>query len=121
MKSPPSTNGSNGERDARGRFATGNSGGPGNPHAKKVAHLRTLILEAVTEDDLRVIVEGLVQRAREGDLAAAREILNRLVGSPADATDRRETEARRAAVVEQQLDLSRRRVEVQEDRLFPIG
>ena len=31
MKSAPSTNGSNGGRDARGRFATGNSGGPGSP------------------------------------------------------------------------------------------
>ncbi len=35
----PSTNGSNG-RDAGGRFASGNRGGPGNPYAKRTAAIR---------------------------------------------------------------------------------
>ena len=70
MKTAPSTNGSNGNRDSNGRFAKGNPGGPGNPHARKVARLRSLILESVTEDDLRAIVAVLVKRAREGDLPA---------------------------------------------------
>lgn len=75
-------NGENG-RDAGGRFAIGNAGGPGNPHAKRVAELRTMLLDAVTDDDLRAIIRALVARARDGDLAAIRELLDRIIGRPA--------------------------------------
>ncbi len=68
----PSPNGPNG-RDGRGRFAQGNAGGPGNPYAGKVAKLRSALLAAVTEDDVREIVERLVRLAKEGDLSAIRE------------------------------------------------
>src|SRR5436190_12447126 len=64
----PSRNGADG-RDARGRFAKGNRGGPGNPYARRVAQLRTLLLEIITEDDLRGVLCKLVERARAGDLA----------------------------------------------------
>jgi ribosomal protein L17 len=37
-------------------------------------------LAAVTPADLRAIVEALVARARSGDVAAAREVLDRLLG-----------------------------------------
>ncbi len=77
----PSSNGSIG-RDERGRFAQGNAGGPGNPHAGKVARLRTALLAAVTEDDVREIVERLVRLAKEGDLAAIRELFLRTIGRP---------------------------------------
>lgn len=39
----PTANG----RDGSGRFAPGNTGGPGNPHAASVARLRTTMLGAV--------------------------------------------------------------------------
>ncbi len=77
----PSPNGPNG-RDGRGRFAQGNSGGPGNPHAGKVAKLRSALLAAVTEEDVRQIVERLVQLAKDGDLAAVRELFLRTIGRP---------------------------------------
>src|SRR5262245_35123958 len=67
----PSPNGADG-RDSRGRFAKGNRGGPGNPFARRVARLRTLLLEIVSEDDLRRILRKLVELAGAGDLAAAR-------------------------------------------------
>ena len=118
MKTAPSTNGSNGNRESNGRFAKGNPGGPGNPHARKVARLRSLILESVTEDDLRAIVAVLVKRAREGDLAAIRELFNRLIGSPADVVDRKEQAKQRHKIALEQLELADRRVELQEDRLF---
>ena len=35
------------DRDARGRFAPGNQGGPGNPFARRVAALRQSLLDAV--------------------------------------------------------------------------
>ncbi len=77
----PSTNGANG-RDGRGRFTTGNAGGPGNPHARKVGRLRSRLVECVTADDLREVVRKLVAMAKGGDLAAIREVLDRTIGKP---------------------------------------
>lgn len=75
----PSTNGDNG-RDGGGRFTRGNAGGPGNPYARRVARLRTLMLETVSDEDLKAIVSALVKQAKAGDLAAIREVLNRVTG-----------------------------------------
>ena len=83
---PPSPNGSNG-RGPGGRFTKGNPGGPGNPHARQAAKLRSVLLSAVSEDDLRSIAAKLVERAKSGDLAAAREVLNRCIGKPDYAKD----------------------------------
>ena len=76
----PSTNGKNG-RDKLGRFAQGNAGGPGNPYARRVAELRSALMDAVTEDDLRAVVAKL-KKAKEGDIAAIREVLDRALGKP---------------------------------------
>jgi hypothetical protein len=77
----PSRNG----RTARGRFAKGNPGGPGNPYAKRVADLRAALLESVTEADIRAVARALVKRAKAGEVAAIRELLDRLVGKREDA------------------------------------
>lgn len=82
----PSSNGDNG-RDAGGRWAKGNRGGPGNPHARRVARLRAELLRAVSPQDLREIVLSLVAKAKAGDILAAREVLDRLFGRPAQALD----------------------------------
>ncbi|MEZ6319219.1 MAG: hypothetical protein R3B49_10790 [Phycisphaerales bacterium] len=37
----------------------------------------------MSEDDLRAIVRALVARAKGGDMLAARELLNRVLGRPA--------------------------------------
>jgi hypothetical protein len=71
-------------RTPRGQFAKGNPGGPGNPHAKRVAWLREALLEAVSEDDLRAIARTLVKKAKGGDLPAIRELLNRVIGKAPD-------------------------------------
>ena len=63
----------------------GYAGGPGNPHAKRVAELRSAMLSAVTEDDIREIVQKLVAMAKEGDIAAAREVLLRTLGRPVES------------------------------------
>lgn len=68
-----------------GRFVPGNAGGPGNPYAKQVGALREALLAEVTPDDLRAIVRGLVEQAKGGDVAAAREILLRTLGRPVEA------------------------------------
>ena len=72
----PSPNG----RTPRGQFAKGNEGGPGNPYAKRVAALRSALLESVTEADIRAVARALVKRAKEGDVPAVRELLDRLLG-----------------------------------------
>lgn len=77
----PSTNGSNG-RDSAGRFATGNAGGPGNPYAQRVGKLRSALLDAVSEDDLRGVVGALVGKAKDGNVAAARILFDRCLGPP---------------------------------------
>ena len=78
------------QRDSRGRFAKGNPGGPGNPHAAKVAKLRTAFLDAVTEEDVRNVLAALVAEARAGSVPAIREFLTRVMGQPqaVDAIER---------------------------------
>jgi hypothetical protein len=74
--SSPSPNG----RSTNGRFAPGNAGGPGNPHCRRVAQLRAVLLETVTDDDLRAVVQRLVGLAKSGHVPAIRELLDRLLG-----------------------------------------
>ena len=57
-------------RDANGRFANGNPGGPGNPYYRRQAQLKRVLLDAITEDDVRSVVQVLLGLARGGDLAA---------------------------------------------------
>ncbi len=76
-----------GDRDHRGRFAPGNKGGPGNPFARRTAALRQAMLDAVTPEDVQAIVRQMVQKARAGDVAAARLVLAYAVGKPDRAVD----------------------------------
>src|SRR6516225_3354158 len=96
------TNAAENGRDARGRFAPGNVGGPGNPFARRVAQLRTVLLEAVSDEDLRIVAEQLVVKAKMGDLAATKLLFQYVVGKPAatvdpDALDVEEVELYRRA------------------------
>ena len=85
MRSTPSPNGDNGDRDASGRFAPGNAGGPGNPHAKQASRLRAAMLQAVTAEDMNAIVTKLIELAKTGSVPAAREVLDRCLGRPVEA------------------------------------
>jgi ribosomal protein L17 len=70
------------KRDAQGRFLPGNKGGPGNPFGKRVANLRKALMDAVTEDDLTEVVESLITKAKNGDIAAIKVLFDRLFGPP---------------------------------------
>jgi hypothetical protein len=70
-------------RTTDGRFAKGNAGGPGNPFARRTAELRQVFVDAVTREDLVAIAQALAQRAREGDVAAAKVVLAYVLGKPA--------------------------------------
>jgi hypothetical protein len=70
------------ERDHGGRFVSGNKGGPGNPFAAQAARLRSALFEAVTPEDLASVIQTLVAKAKGGNVPAAREVLDRLLGKP---------------------------------------
>jgi hypothetical protein len=74
-------------RDAYGRFAKGNRGGPGNPFARRTAGLRKAFCNALTQRQMRQLARSLHERALEGDTAAARLLLSYGVGRPGPAAD----------------------------------
>ncbi len=82
-----------GARDISGRFAPGNKCGRGRPLARQAAQLRGALMGAVTADDIQAIAKTLVSKARGGDMAATKILLERLLGAPiaADILERIET------------------------------
>ena len=81
VKQEPIAGGSNG-RDSRGRFTQGNPGGPGNPNFRRIAEYRASIARACSPEDLEAVIQKLVEQAREGNIPAARVLLDRVVGRP---------------------------------------
>lgn len=82
----PSTNGTSG-RKSNGQFAKGNKCGTGNPYARRVARLRSAMLDAVGENGLTDIVQGMVTAAKDGDVAAAKLLLSYLLGKPVESVE----------------------------------
>jgi hypothetical protein len=79
---------SDGRDKATGQFVRGRAGGPGrprNPFTRRLASLRQAVVDAVTGDDLKGIVAAIVARAKLGDLAAAKLLLEYVLGKPAAA------------------------------------
>jgi hypothetical protein len=74
-------------RDAKGRFAKGNPGGPGNPFARHVARLRSALVQCVGEEDIRHIAKGLLSNARIGHLPSVRILLMYVLGKPSGAVN----------------------------------
>jgi hypothetical protein len=102
MSDTPSTTAGNG-RGEGGRFGPGNKYARGNPHGRRVARLRAELLRAVTPADLRDVAMALLERAKAGDVAAAKELLQRLLGPPVemDFYDRVEALEREIAGLQQ--------------------
>lgn len=90
------------DRDARGRFLPGNSGGPGRPPSASVHEHRAALVNAVTPDDIRAVARMLVDRALEGDVGAAKLLFERLFGpaQPADVLERIEELETRFTIVQ---------------------
>jgi hypothetical protein len=84
---PPDVPRPSGDRDGQGRFTKGNRGGPGNPYARQVAALRQRLIERLTGEELDAILDALLRLAREGDVAAARLVLQYALGRPAEPRD----------------------------------
>lgn len=71
-------------RDERGRFVRGCPPGPGNPLAQRVARLRAALLSAVGAEDIRAVVQALLQQAKGGDVGAAKVLLSWCLGKPVE-------------------------------------
>jgi hypothetical protein len=74
-------------RDAKGRFAKGNPGGPGNPFARHLAKLRSALVQCVSEEDIRQIANGLLVNAKLGHLPSIRILLMYVLGKPSGAVN----------------------------------
>ena len=79
------SNGSNGERDGRGRFRKGNSGGPGNPNVTRLSQCRGALEAVVTPERMRTVFNQLLEAAERGESWAVRELLDRTLGKPTNA------------------------------------
>ena len=77
----PSTHGSDG-RGGNGRFLPGNKCGRGSPLAGQAAKLRAALFRAVKIGDVKAIIGSLIDKARGGDVAAAKLVLQYTVGEP---------------------------------------
>lgn len=86
MEENPSTNGINGKNPDDGRFVAGNKLGKGNPHAKRVAELKSALLESETPERVTAVMGQLYALAMDGDVQACKEYLNRLFGKEVIAT-----------------------------------
>ena len=67
------------ERDAQGRFAKGNQGGPGGAR-RRVFDLRRAADEAVAPEHLAAIMRRATRMALEGNLSAMRFVVDRTCG-----------------------------------------
>ena len=57
--------------------------GVGNPFARRLAANRRAAVECVSEEDVRAIMRAMVEKAGNGDTAAAKVVLQYAVGKPA--------------------------------------
>lgn len=71
-------------RDQRGRFGLGNPGGKGGPH-RRASELRRAAEEAVTPEHVAALIRKVTRMGLEGNLAAARLVLERVCGRAAEA------------------------------------
>src|SRR5262245_241965 len=88
--------GENGERDNQGRFLPGWSGGPGRPARAVEESYAEAFRRAVTPEDLAKIASKLRDRALEGDVPAARLILDRTAPAEQIVNQRIEEVAKQA-------------------------
>ena len=74
-------------RTAQGTFSTGNQFGCGNPNNRKMAALRTALVESLTADKMKQLGQKLFDVALGGDWVAAKLLLAYGVGKPPETVD----------------------------------
>jgi hypothetical protein len=71
-----------GKDPSTGRFLPGNRLGRGSPLAGQAAKLRAALFRAVKGGDLQTVITALMDKAKGGDTAAAKLILQYTLGDP---------------------------------------
>ena len=67
-------------RGPGGKFAAGNKLARGNPVNRRAQRLRIAYVRAVSPADIAALVGAVVAAAKSGDIAAARELCDRVLG-----------------------------------------
>ena len=75
----------NGRTPHDGRFAPGNRAAAGR--SSRASELRKAFQEAITPEDIQAIATALVKSAKDGDIAAAKLILDRCCGKADPVAD----------------------------------
>lgn len=79
------SNGAKPKRKPRGKpFEKGNPGGPGNPNIRRMAEHQAAVREAISGADLKKVLQKLKELAIDGDVQAAKVLLDRVLGKPKD-------------------------------------
>jgi hypothetical protein len=65
-----------------GSFAKGNKKGAGNSEVRRMAKYRQSIRSAISQDDVQYLALRMLEQAMQGDVAAARLILEYTCGKP---------------------------------------
>ena len=73
---PPTNKGGSPGRKANGRFARGNPGGPGNPHARFSAQMLTIARQTMTPEKMTAVFEAIYVKTLTGDMSAAKILLH---------------------------------------------
>lgn len=69
-------------RDNKGRFTVGNPGGSGSNFFKRIHEYRKAIYSAATPNDLFDVMKSMIEKAKMGDVLAARFVYAYSVGEP---------------------------------------
>jgi hypothetical protein len=72
-------------RRADGKFAKGNPGGPGNPHARETARILQLMRSGISDEAILDLTLKLVELGRQGDVGAIKLIFSYKIGKPQPA------------------------------------
>jgi hypothetical protein len=75
----------NASRDPQGHFLKGNSGGPGNPHARHCARMLEMFRNSITDEEMYGLCRVLYERAITGDMSALKMVWQYKLGKPLPA------------------------------------
>lgn len=74
-------------RDKKGRFGEGNTYAKGNPVNSALHHFRKLVLTQTKDSDIKAVWAKLVQKAKNGEPWAIREMFDRVMGKPQQSVE----------------------------------
>jgi hypothetical protein len=70
-----------------GKFARGNPGGPGNPHARHCARMLQAFRNAISAEEMQRLFRVLYEKAAAGDVSAGKLVLSYHIGKPLPASN----------------------------------